>query len=60
MGKENVLDASIVLWISGSCSTQGARGLGFIFIAWISALFLAVAAELPSASYSNCPRRGVF
>lgn len=24
MGTKNVLDASIVLWISGSCSTQGA------------------------------------
>lgn len=30
-------------------------GLGFIFTAWISALFLAVAAELSCASYSNCP-----
>lgn len=35
-------------------------GLGFIFIAWISALFLAVAAELPCASYSNCPSTGFF
>lgn len=26
MGTENVLDASLVLWISGSCSTQGALG----------------------------------
>lgn len=35
-------------------------GLGFIFIAWISALFLVVTAELPRASYSNCSSTGVF
>lgn len=26
MGAENVLDASIVLWISSSCSAQGVQG----------------------------------